>query len=357
MAAVDYYQVLGVPRDATTADIKKAFRKIARDTHPDANPGDPETAARFRTAAEAYEVLSDPDRRRHYDRGDAIDLGSLFGAGGLDDLINSVFGDGGLFGAPPRRPPRGRDVLVRVEIGLADAAFGADVPVSFLTRRTCEVCEGSGSEPGTGRQNCPDCSGTGSVRVARRSLFGTMMAVNTCPRCRGEGVVIEDPCLNCQGAGSVDDNATVTVEVPAGISTGTRLRLSNRGESGGRSGPPGDLFVEVIVRPHEHFERLDDDLVVRTSIGISEAVLGTRVEVPLIDGDTTVVDVPPGTQPGDIFRVAGAGMTRLGRRTRGDMHVVVSVDIPTAVTEEEAELLRRWAEIRGERVNRSASAG
>ncbi len=353
----DYYALLGVAKDATTGEIKKAFRRIARDTHPDANPDDPEAASRFRAAAEAYEVLSDPDRRRRYDRGDTIDIGSLFGPGGLDDLINSVFGGGGLFGSPPRRPARGRDVLVRAEIDLAAAAFGTSVPVRFQTRSTCGVCGGTGAATTSGRETCPDCGGTGSVRVARRSLFGTMMTVATCSRCHGEGVIISDPCPTCRGAGSADDEISVTVEVPAGVATGTRLRLSGRGESGGRSGPSGDLFVEIVVTPHPRFERIDDDLVLRASVGIAEATLGTRLEVPLIDGDVTLLDVPAGTQPGDVIHVPNAGMTRLGRRSRGDMHVVLGVVVPEDLSEEEEELLRRWADLRGERVNRNAPAG
>jgi molecular chaperone DnaJ len=356
--ARDYYQILGVARDATNEEIKKAFRLIARTTHPDANPGNPEAEARFREAAEAYEVLSDPDRRRRYDRGDTIDLSDVFsGFGSFDDLLRSVFGDSSMFGSGPSRPTRGADILVRAEVDLAGAAFGTDVEVGFLTRKTCEVCSGSGAEDGRSQSTCPECRGAGSVRTARRSLFGTMMTVVTCPTCRGEGVMITTPCPVCSGSGAVDDEATVTVEVPAGVSSGTRLRLSGRGQSGGRYGPPGDLYVEIEVAPDLRFERHDADLVHVVSIGIAEAALGTRVSIPLIEGGETELDIPAGTQPGTTIRMSGLGITRLGRRNRGDLHVVVSVSVPKELTREEEDLLRQWSDLRGERTDRPASAG
>jgi molecular chaperone DnaJ len=357
--AKDYYEILGVGRDATNDEIKKSFRRIARATHPDANPGDPSSEARFRDAAEAYEVLSDPDRRRRYDRGDTIDLSDLFaGWGGFDDLLRSVFGEGQIFGGGAQsRPARGRDVLIRVDVDLEGAAFGTEAPVSFRTKTTCLVCAGTGAEGDDGRTTCPDCGGSGSVRMARRSLFGTMMTVGTCPTCRGEGALITSPCRACSGLGAVDEETTVTVEVPAGVSTGTRLRLSGRGESGGRNGPSGDLYVEVHVSPDPRFERHDADLIHQVSIGIAGAALGTKVTVPLIEGGETDLEIPAGTQPGAIFQMAGLGVTRLGRRSRGDLHVVVSVEVPKDLTAEEVELLRRWADLRGERTDRPASAG
>ncbi|MGH8872136.1 MAG: molecular chaperone DnaJ [Acidimicrobiia bacterium] len=355
----DYYDILGVGRDATSEEIKKAFRRIARATHPDANPGDASSEARFRNAAEAYEVLSDPDRRRRYDRGDIIDLSELFaGWGGLDDLLRSVFGEGSVFGSGPQsRPARGRDVLIRVDVDLEAAAFGTEAPVSFRTKSTCRVCAGTGAEGDDGQTTCPECGGAGSVRMARRSLFGTMMTVGTCPRCRGEGVLVTSPCPACAGLGAVDEETTVTVEVPAGVSSGTRLRLSGRGESGGRNGPPGDLYVEVHVSPDSRFERHDADLIHHVSIGIAEASLGTRLAVPLIEGGETDLEIPAGTQPGAAFRMPGLGVTRLGRRSRGDLHVVVSVEVPKELSADEKDLLRRWADLRGERTDRPASAG
>lgn len=356
--ATDYYKVLGVGRDAGTEEIKKAFRRIARETHPDTNPGDADAEAKFREAAEAYEVLSDPERRARYDRGDTIDLTDLLsGFGGLDDLLRSVFGDGGLFGGSQARAVRGRDILVRTEVTLSQAAFGGDAEVEFNTRIDCPQCKGSGAQPGSEVITCPDCGGAGQVRASRRSMFGNMMTVTTCPRCRGEGRLIKAPCQKCQGEGSVADHARVSVEIPAGVSTGTRLRVSGRGESGGRSGPPGDLFVEIQVAEDPRFERHNSDLVHRVPVGISEAALGARLEIPLIDGGTTDLEIPPGTQPGKVFRIRGRGMTVLGRRQRGDLLVVAEVVIPTELSSEEEELMRTWSEMRGERTDRPASRG
>jgi molecular chaperone DnaJ len=349
--AVDYYALLGVPRNASVEDIKKAFRRLARETHPDANPGDPAAEAKFRQVAEAYEVLSDPDRRRRYDRGDTIDLGDLFGGGfgGFDDLLRSVFGDSGLFTqsrAPSR--PRGRDILARVEIDLSHAAFGGDAEVSFRTNIVCSACQGEGAEPGSSRLECGGCNGTGVVRVARRSLLGTVQTVGTCPTCGGSGDVIAVPCRRCAGAGVHSENRTVKVEVPAGVSTGTRLRLNREGEAAPRQGIPGDLYVEIVVRPDPRFERDGDDLLHRVSVGVAEAALGTTVDIPTLDGAAERLSIEPGTQPGTVHRITGRGMSRLGRRGRGDLVVSISVEVPTDLSLEEEDLLRRFAELRKE---------
>lgn len=352
--AKDYYAVLGVERDASTEEIKKSFRRLARESHPDANPGDATAESRFREAAEAYEVLSDPQRRAAYDRGDTLDLGDLFGGfggGGLDDLLRSVFGESGLFGAAgggPTRQPRGRDVLTRVQIPLAEAASGKPVDVKFRTSVLCDVCDGSGATPGTHRQTCPTCQGTGAQRVARRGLLGTMMSVTSCATCSGSGEIISEPCERCIGRGTVAEDRSVRVEIPPGVDTGTRLRLNHEGEAAGRGARAGDLFVEIQVLDDERFERQGDDLIHRTSVGIAEAALGTTLEIPLIDDETMELEVPAGTQPGWVTRVTGQGMTRLGRRGRGDLAVVVEVDVPTDLSAEEEDLLRRFAELRAE---------
>lgn len=349
----DYYRTLGVDRGASQDEIKKAFRRLARETHPDANPGDPAAEARFRDAAEAYEVLSDPEKRRRYDSGDTID-DLLSGFGGIDDILRSVFGDGGLFGGRTSRPSRGRDVLVRAEVSLEQAAFGGEVTVSFHSRVTCGDCGGSGAEPGTERVTCPDCGGSGQVRVTQRSIFGTMLTASVCSRCEGAGSWVPDPCSNCAGSGSVPDLVEVNVEVPPGVSSGTRLRLSGRGEAAGGQGPTGDLYLELSVLDHPIFERHDNDLWYSLKLGIAEATLGTRVDVPTIDGDSFSLEVPAGTQPGEIFRIADLGMTVLGRRVRGDLLVLANVTIPTELTAEEEDLMRRWAEIRSENTDRPA---
>lgn len=351
--ATDYYEILGVARDASSEEIKRAFRSRARDSHPDANPDDPTAESRFRKIAEAYEVLSDPERRRRYDRGDTIDLGDLFGGGlgGLDDLLRSVFGDAGPFGGgfgTSRTRPRGRDVLIRAQVSLAEAAFGTETEVTFRSDRTCAGCGGEGTAPGTSRVTCSTCGGAGQVRTARRSFLGTMMTVAGCPDCRAAGSVVEHPCDECRGAGVTAEEQTVTVEIPAGVATGTRLRLTGRGESGGYGVTSGDLFVEVVVADDPRYLRDGDDLVYHLQVGIAEAALGTVKEVPLVSGGVEEIEIPAGTQPGWTVRIRGEGMGRLGRRGRGDLLVVTDLVVPVDLTGEQEEFLRRYAEARGE---------
>jgi molecular chaperone DnaJ len=349
--ARDYYAELGVARDATPEDIKSAFRRLARDSHPDANPGDPGAEARFRQIAEAYEVLSNPDRRRSFDRGES-DFGDVFaGFGGLDDLIRSVFGDGGFFGSPGGRQAsnRGRDILVQVEVELASAAFGGETEVSFRTRLACDSCGGEGSAPGTFPVTCPSCGGAGTVRVARRGLLGTMMTLSPCTTCSGHGTIISEPCPACRGAGAVTGDRIVRVEIPAGVTDGTRLRLTARGEHPGRRGVAGDLHVEIRSKPNEDFAREGDHLVYRHKVGMAEAALGIKVEVPLLEGGTEPLEIPPGTQPSTVFRLPGLGTAHLGRRGRGDLLVVAEVEVPTSLSREEEEALRNFAQLRGER--------
>lgn len=348
--AADYYKVLGVSRDASGGEIKSAFRRLARETHPDVSSGDSESTARFRAAAEAYEVLSDPDRRRRYDRGDTIDLSDLFqGFGGFEDILRSVFGDGGLFtGSAPTRPQRGRDVLIRTSVTLEQAAFGCDVEVEYQAASECATCKGTGGRPGSGVTTCETCGGAGQVRAARRSLFGTMMTVTDCPDCAGLGSVIDDPCPECGGAAVIEGWRTVAVEVPPGVSTGTRLRLTGRGEAVGHNQRAGDLHVELEVLDDPRFERHDVHLVHRIKIGFVDATLGSRLKIPLLDGGATDLEIPPATQPGSQFTIAGYGVPRLGQRGRGDLVVVVEVEIPSAISDDEIRLLREYARLRDE---------
>lgn len=348
--AKDYYAILGVSRDAGPEEIKKAFRTLARESHPDANPGDPTAEARFRQVAEAYEVLSDPDRRRRHDRGDTVDIGDLLGGfGGIDDLLRSVFGESGLFGGPTRRgPQRGRDILARVSVTLAEAAFGVPADVSFRTNVRCEVCAGSGAKAGSSPLTCSTCNGAGAVRTARRGLIGTVMSVAACETCDGTGEIIPDRCDVCGGAGVHSADRSVRVEVPAGVVTGTRLRLNGEGEAGARNARSGDLYVEVVVSEDPRFERIGDDVLSRVRVGMAEAALGTLVEVSLLDGAVEELTIPPGTQPGWTTRLTGKGMGRLGRRGRGDHVVAVDVEVPVELTDREVELLRELAALRGE---------
>ncbi len=351
----DYYQVLGVPRDASAEDIKKRFRQLARETHPDANPDDPTAEERFREIAEAYEVLSDPERRARYDRGEVFASGDLFSQfGGLDDILQQFFGStfGGFdfgFGGGGRRPRRGSDVTVSLELTLEEAAFGVRREVTFRAPTRCEHCGGSGAEPGTAPVTCATCRGRGRVQVARNTLLGQMMTVAACAACGGTGRRIDTPCSRCRGEGRVMGERSVSVVVPEGVEDGTRLRLNGRGGAGPAGSPPGDAYVELRVLPDARFERTGDDLHHRVTIGVAEATFGTRVEVPLLEGGAETLDLPPGTQPETVVRIPRRGVPRLQRRGRGDLLVHVGVEIPTDLGSDEEEALRRFAELRGER--------
>ena len=358
-AVADHYEVLGVDRDAPPEEIKRAFRRLARATHPDANPDDPSAEARFRQVAEAYEVLSDPEKRARYDRGDHLDLGGLFhGPGSVDDLFRSVFEGGGLFGgsglfgggASESANARGRDIRLHLAIDLVEAAFGAERTVRFRAAVACEPCSGSGARSGSGTRSCNVCAGTGQVRMARRSALGSLMTVTTCRACRGAGWVIADPCLECRGEGIAEGEKEVSVDVPTGVSEDTRLRIVGDGEAGRQGAPPGDLYIELAVKPHQTFTRHGDDLLYDLPVGIAAAALGTQAEVPLLEGGSEEIKVPAGTQHGDVIRVRGRGTGRLRRRGRGDLLVRMGIDVPTRMSRAERKILRLYAEARGEDV-------
>lgn len=350
----DFYDILGVSRDASTEEIKKAFRRLARDSHPDANPDDPTAEARFREIAEAYEVLSDPERRHRYDRGETIDLNDLFASfGGFDDLIRSVFGDSGFFSTQTRQTNRGRDVLVPTRVSLAEAAFGVTRELEFAALVGCETCQGSGAAPGTHPETCSRCAGSGAVRVARRGFLGSVMTLTNCDLCAGTGQVIRVPCETCRGRGVKSGERTVSVEIPGGVSEGTRLRLTGQGEAGDRGARRGDLYVEIHIDPDERFVRDGDDLIVRVGLGMAQATLGTRIEVPLIEGGFEEFEVPQGTQPGTVVHLRGKGVERLGRRGRGDLLVEINVQVPTDLSKDEEEALRAYASVRGEETDRA----
>jgi len=355
---VDYYQVLGVGRDADQDEIKRAFRRRARETHPDANPGDPQAEQHFREVALAYEVLSDPQRRAAYDRGGQVEFGDLFSSfAGIDDLLSRFFGGGLGFPFGGRSGPApGADVGVSVELTLAEAAEDMARPVRYRTRLTCPTCGGNGSAPGTTPAACDRCSGRGSVRVARQTFLGTAVSIVPCDKCRGRGRLVTTPCPQCSAAGSVVEEVAVTVEIPAGIEDGARLRITGRGGVGEPGGRPGDLYVEVRVLPDPHFRRHGADLVHSTRLGIAEAALGTTVSVPTIDGGTTDIEVPPGTQPGTVFKLSRLGMPRLHRRGRGDLLVEVQVAVPTVLNPAQEEALRAFAAASQEEASPAARA-
>jgi molecular chaperone DnaJ len=345
----DYYDILGVARDATQEEIKRRFRKLARETHPDANPDDPHAEERFREIAEAYEVLSDPAKRARYDRGDTFggDLFSQFA--GLDEILQQFFGGAGFgFGGTRRGPRRGSDVGVTIELTLDEAAEGVRRDIEFAAAVSCRECAGSGAAPGTSPTRCGTCGGAGQVQVSRSTFLGSMMTVSECPTCRGSGQTIETPCPVCVGAGRVDDRHSLTVEIPEGVDDGTRLRLPGKGGAGERGAPAGDLYVQVRIPTDARFQRMGDDLHHCIQLGLAEATLGSAVTVPLLGGEEMDVDIPAGTQPGTVFRIARQGMPRLRRRGRGDLLVEVEVLVPTDLTAEQEQALRHFAELRGE---------
>ncbi|MCZ7526961.1 MAG: J domain-containing protein [Acidimicrobiia bacterium] len=348
--STDYYELLGVDRNATEAEIKRAYRRLARELHPDANPGDHEAEARFKEVTRAYETLREPERRRRYD---------MFGpdgsrAGpegfGIQDIFDAFFGaDPFASRRGPAGPRKGPDAEAIVEITLAEAAFGTSATVDARMPVACERCDGSGCEPGTHPSRCDVCDGTGEVRQVRRSLLGQMVTAAPCAVCGALGTRILHPCPDCGGEGRVVAERTIEIEVPAGIDDGQRLRLRGRGPAAARGGLPGDLYVGVRVSPHPTLERHGRDLVARLRVSMAQAALGTRLAVETLDGPEDL-DVPAGTQPGTVLRLAGRGVPSLQGRGRGDLLVEVEVDVPKKLAPEEAELLRRLAELRGEDV-------
>ena len=344
----DYYGILGVAPDASPDEIKRAFRRLARDTHPDANPGDPAAEAHFREVAEAYEVLSDPDKRARYDRGETLEFGDLFANfGSLNDLLSNFFGLGGPF--TQQAQSGGQDLLVESRVTLAEAALGVDKELTFHAPHACPDCEGSGAAAGTEPVTCGECHGRGSLQVARRTMLGTMSVLQTCNRCGGRGEVVESLCPVCRGQRLVEGTRTLTVHLPAGIDSGSRLRLRGEGGEGLPGSRPGDLYVQVAVEPDPRFVRSGFDLRHRLTVGVSEAALGTEVAVPLVEGGTVSLSVPAGTQPGTTVRVPKAGIGRLNNRGRGDLIVEIGVKIPSKLSDEEERLLRRLAELQAER--------
>ena len=360
--AADFYEVLGVARGASADDVKKAYRKRARELHPDANPDDPTAEDRFKELSRAYEVLSDPQQRANYDRfgeagiGGAGTGGDPFGGGGLGDIFDAFFGGnspfgGGFGGRGPAGPPRGQDLEVIADISFENAVFGGTVPVTVKTALRCDDCGGTGAGSGTKPVQCVDCEGSGQVRRVRQSLLGQMVTASPCQRCGGIGQVVATPCAKCKGEGRTIDSETYQIDVPAGVDTGATLRLTGRGAVGPRGGAAGDLYVHVRVAPHATLQRDDDDLVFVLRLGIAQASLGTHTAVDTLEGAEDF-DVPAGCQHGQEFVMRGRGVPHLnsGGRRRGDLRIVVQIDVPTKLTDDEEKLLRQFAELRGEGV-------
>lgn len=360
MAKRDYYEVLGVSRDAGEQEIKKAYRRLARQYHPDVNKDDPEAEAKFKEVNEAYRVLSDPETRARYDQfghaafeqaganagGGSDPFGGFGGFGGFDDIFDMFFG-----GGERRRtgPVRGADLRFDLELDFEDAAFGVETEIEVPRTEVCPRCRGNQAEPGTPIRTCPNCGGSGEVRQARQTAFGRFVNVQPCANCRGEGKVVEKPCTECRGAGAVHRRRKLKVKIPAGVDEGYRLRLSGEGEAGERGGPPGDLYVFISVRPHELFERHGNDVICEVPISFTQAALGDEIEVPTLDGRAKV-KVPEGTQSGTRFRLRGKGIPDPRGYGRGDHFVHVKVVTPTRLTDRQRELLKAFAEAGGDKV-------
>jgi len=352
--ARDYYEVLGVGRDADEAAVKKAFRRLARELHPDVNAHDPEAEEKFKEAAEAYEVLSDPDRRQLYDAygheglktgGYAPNFGDF---GSISDLFSAFFGAGGFdaaFGGTRMRggAVQGGDVALAVAISLADASRGTSVEVTYDATALCETCHGNGAEPGTPIVTCDKCRGAGQIQAVQRTRFGQMVRTALCDKCGGDGRIAETPCHTCDGRGMTVAQRRVKVDIPAGIEDGQRMRVTGRGHAGERGGPAGDLYVVVRVTEDERFIRDREDLVTVVDVPAPLAALGTKIMVPTLDGDVPL-DVPAGTQPGETIVMNGRGMPPLGRGRTGDLRVVINVVIPRRLSRKQRDLLQQFSE-------------
>lgn len=346
----DYYADLGVSRDASMEDIKRAYRRKARKLHPDVNPG-PEAEAEFKKVSQAYDVLSDPQKKRSFDAGADPYAGAAdgFGAGfSFTDIMDAFFGGGaGATRGPRSRRQRGQDALIRLDIDLKTAVFGAEEEVTVDTAVGCGTCHGEGAQPGTGTRTCDACGGAGEVQQVQRSFLGQVMTSRPCANCQGFGSVITNPCFECSGHGRVRTRRNLTLKVPAGVDTGTRIQLAGEGEVGPGAGPAGDLYVEILVRPHETFQRRGDDLHCVLELPMTAAALGTRMPIETLDGPETV-EVHAGTQSGEVHTLRGRGVTHLRGSGRGDLIAQFRVATPTKLTGEQEDLLRRLAALRGE---------
>ncbi len=354
MAKRDYYEVLGVSRNASEDELKKAFRNLARKHHPDVNDS-PDAEEKFKEINEAYSVLSDPDKRAAYDRFGHQGVKGHNGGAGFEtvdftdfaDIFGDMFGFGGFGGrsrtASRNAPRRGADLQYQVAISFKEAVFGTEKEIEVTKDETCPTCGGDGAKPGSSPKTCPKCQGRGEIRQTRQTLLGSMVQVTTCPVCGGRGKVVEEHCPTCGGRGKVRKTRRKKVTIPAGVDDGTRIRLAGEGQPGENNGPPGDLYLLIRVRPHKYFRRRDNDILLDLNVNIAQATLGAEVKVPTVDGDV-MLKIPPGTQPGKIIRMRGKGVPYLRGNSRGDQLVIVNVTIPTRLDHEERQLFEKMAE-------------
>ncbi|HEY1222566.1 MAG TPA: molecular chaperone DnaJ [Acidimicrobiales bacterium] len=351
MANPDLYEVLEVDANVSPEDLKKAYRRLARQYHPDANPGDPAAEARFKEVSQAYEILSDPERRANYDRfGSDANAGNPFGAGSVQDIFDMFFGGMGQRPSQRRGPQPGPDAEMSVDITLDEAAFGATHEINVTLAQRCATCDGSGCAPGTSPVTCVECAGLGEVRRVRNSILGQMVTSTPCSRCNGMGSRIESPCPECRGEGRKNASSTLTIQIPAGVEDGSTMRLADRGPAGLRGGPNGRLFVHLRVEPDPRFERHGDDLHHEAHVSFAQAALGATIEVPTLRA-TTSIDVAPGSANGTVHRLKHEGVEHLHGRGRGDLFVHLVVDVPTDLDDASRDLLRQLAEHRGEKIN------
>jgi len=364
VAKRDYYEVLGVSRDASEEEIKKAYRRLARQYHPDVNKDDPEAEAKFKEISEAYRVLSDPESRAQYDRfghaafegpqgagagqGGFDPFGGFGGFGDFDDIFDMFFG-GGTERRRRAGPRQGADLRYDLELSFEEAAFGIETEIEVPRTEVCGRCRGSRAEPGSRVRECPHCGGRGEIRESRQTPFGRFVNVQTCPYCRGEGKTVDQACIECRGRGVVTKRRKIRVKVPAGVDDGFRLRLAGEGEAGERGGPPGDLYVFISVRKHDFFERRGNDIFCEVPISFVQAALGDEIEVPTLSG-TARLKIPEGTQTGAQFRLKGNGVPDPRGYGRGDQYVSIRVVTPTRLTAKQKELLKEFARAGGDDV-------
>lgn len=362
----DYYEILGIDKGASDADIKRAYRKLAKQYHPDLNPGDKEAEAKFKEVNEAYEILSDPQKKARYDQfGHAgTDPNAGFGGfegggfgdfdfGGIGDIFETFFGGGGFGGRSTKTrngPQKGADIKYAMEISFEEAAFGVEKEISINRSENCTTCGGVGSKPGTSPSTCKHCNGTGQIQYKQSTPFGQFVNIKTCDVCRGEGKIITDPCPTCGGKGKVRKSVKIKINVPAGIDDGQTISLRGEGEQGVKGGPAGDLYISIKVRTHPLFQRQGNDVICEIPITFVQAALGAEIEVPTLDGKVKY-NVPEGTQTGTVFRLRSKGVPFIRGNGRGDQYVKVNVEVPKKLNEKQRETLREFAELLGDDVH------